>query len=252
MQLEQLIDKPMKKFLICTFLVSFVCFANAQTLSFSYNGSAVGESDTLTVVASGETELVAEGVYGWSIQFRPHLHNNSVRNVTVKVHVDKLSETATYCSSVCAGMCLEGSESAAFEIEGQGVYTNAYVDFVVPEGAEDGLFKVNLSEVDNPENTAAVYVIIKRPQVSISSVDNANAFKMYPNPATSSVSIDLGTSADATVAIYDLQGRQVRSAKTDKGQSAITIPLNDLPSGVYSCGVSIDGEMPVMKKLVVK
>jgi len=68
----------------------------------------------------------------------------------------------------------------------------------------------------------------------------------YPNPFSSTVNfeLDLRTSANITVSIIDISGRQVRSLEAQDlliSSSSISTDLSDLKSGVYFCRIISDG-----------
>lgn len=241
----------MKKFLSCLVLASLVFISKAQNLSLNYGGNDLANGDTVTVYAEGETELVAEGVYGWAIQFQPTINNNSTRPVTAKITVDKLNETSSYVGSICAGQCLEGNESTPFSIAAEGSYTNAYIDFVVPEQAADGLFKVNVFEVDDPTNLTSIYVIVKRPLASIATI-NQPTLLLYPNPATTSVAVSFANANGATLSICDMKGTQVRTAQLSGNEGSTIVSLEGLATGVYFCIITTAEGNVKTQKLVVK
>jgi len=69
----------------------------------------------------------------------------------------------------------------------------------------------------------------------------------YPVPADNSITIPLTLAMDArvTVTLTDITGRQVRSeSAAAKGgqQMKVTLPLNDLPDGIYIYSVTTDGQ----------
>ena len=241
----------MKKFLSCLVLASLVFVSKAQTLSLNYGGNDLANGDTVTVYAEGETELVAEGVYGWGVQFKPTINNSGSRPVTAKITVDKLNETSTYVGSICAGQCLEGNESTPFSISAEGSYTNAYIDFIVPEQAADGLFKVNVFEVTEPTNMTEIFVIVKRPTASIATL-NQPSLRLYPNPATTSVAVSFANANGATLSICDMKGTQVRTAQLSGNEGSTIVSLDGLTTGVYFCVITTAEGNVKTQKLVVR
>ncbi len=55
-----------------------------------------------------------------------------------------------------------------------------------------------------------------------------STLRVYPNPATTHITVEIDNPSDATVQIYDLAGRRVLSSTTAK-----TIDVSNLQSGVY-------------------
>ncbi len=67
---------------------------------------------------------------------------------------------------------------------------------------------------------------------SIKGVDVSKKVEVYPNPASSSVTLYFGAGAIKTVEVYNLSGQLV-ATETNLNDSRVTIGRNDLPAGVY-------------------
>jgi len=80
--------------------------------------------------------------------------------------------------------------------------------------------------------------IVAAPSVltSVASLANKNSFRIFPNPTTSNVTIDLsGLSTDAKgleIFVYDNVGRKIKSI-TGISSEKISFPCTDLSSGIY-------------------
>jgi hypothetical protein len=79
--------------------------------------------------------------------------------------------------------------------------------------------------------------------------DNSIAgFQMYPNPLTGNIlNITSNSTADKTVAIFDVLGKQVVNAKVTDG----TVNVSNLTAGVYIVKVTEEGKTAT-RKLVVR
>lgn len=77
------------------------------------------------------------------------------------------------------------------------------------------------------------------------------AFNMWPNPANSNVNISFNSAVEnnASVVIYDVQGRIVKQSSLTGSEN--TVDIQNLTSGVYFVNVS-NGVKKEVKKLVVK
>jgi hypothetical protein len=86
--------------------------------------------------------------------------------------------------------------------------------------------------------------------VGIFSADNDGALSLYPNPASTTVTLRVSEQlAGSTISIVDVNGRVVMS-KTIAGET-LTIDLNDVAKGAYF--VRLTGEQStVVRKLIVK
>lgn len=74
------------------------------------------------------------------------------------------------------------------------------------------------------------------------------AFLMYPNPATSSLtlSFDKALAASATIAIVDIYGKELLREKPESSESA-ALNVSSLAPGIYFVKVSSDGKSSVQK-----
>jgi hypothetical protein len=81
--------------------------------------------------------------------------------------------------------------------------------------------------------------------------DFASSAKMYPNPANSTLHIDLGEILDhCTVTLYDIVGHTMFS-DTYESVSQMDIPVNQLSNGIYMIALE-SGNQISHKKIVVK
>ncbi len=82
---------------------------------------------------------------------------------------------------------------------------------------------------------------------------DANSFVMYPNPANSSVQIDLiNTNEQLTkVIFYDMLGKAVRTLNSVATES-LSVDVSDLSKGVYLVEITSDSNLKLTKKLVIQ
>lgn len=82
---------------------------------------------------------------------------------------------------------------------------------------------------------------------------DANAFAVYPNPATSQVNLNLAEAGKYNVTIYNTAGQEVLSHKVNasSSRSNVSLPVNQLKPGVYIITASTDGKS-YSKKLIIK
>lgn len=79
-----------------------------------------------------------------------------------------------------------------------------------------------------------------------------NSFVIYPNPATSQVTVSLADPAQniSAVRVYDLLGKTVLSQKTS--DTSLNLEVSALDSGVYFVEVITDTNVKTVKKLTIK
>ena len=86
---------------------------------------------------------------------------------------------------------------------------------------------------------------------SVKEIDNNIYFQMYPNPASSSVTVSFVNGLDnVSIELVDIQGRLISSYKDVIGVS-MKVDLNSVSSGVYFMKVSSEGAVQT-KKLIVE
>lgn len=78
---------------------------------------------------------------------------------------------------------------------------------------------------------------------------SSRTITLYPNPATSTITIQYNSTDKAKAAIYDITGRLMGSYPLN-GNST-TISIQNLPPGIYQCRVMDRGHNVVTKKLVI-
>jgi alpha-tubulin suppressor-like RCC1 family protein len=87
--------------------------------------------------------------------------------------------------------------------------------------------------------------------LSIGEFTKAN-WQVYPNPASEQVQITYDTNSEATIELYDLQGKLLKTMQTVGLQGTVSIPLSNLSRGLYLVKFRTkDGEIQT-EKLVVE
>jgi hypothetical protein len=90
---------------------------------------------------------------------------------------------------------------------------------------------------------------------SVGDVISVNTIAIAPNPVLNDVAItfNVGTTTNAHLAIYDLQGRKVVTileGQLPEGQYTYVKDLGKLSQGVYVVNLSLDTENPINEKLI--
>ncbi len=236
----------MKKTLFFALLVSCISFAQAQTLSFSYNYQPVAEGDTVILQAGANNEF----------QFTPAIHNNELFNLVCIIECSKLNTTTSEIVSVCTGiLCKDGYVSAPFQLAGNTTYSDTHIDFDVPADAAMGLFKITVYDTNNHNSQATMYVKMynKNGNLGIAQSDNNVALTAYPNPATGEVTVDYSLSNDhGTLVLYTMTGKMVLEQSLNASEGCVRLDVSTLPSGVYMYGIKNSNGLYGIKKLVVK
>lgn len=95
------------------------------------------------------------------------------------------------------------------------------------------------------------------PQTSVSCNVNDVEIGVYPNPASDFIIINFGSiNSDATLDFIDMQGKSVRKevieAQAKSSSNEVKINRNGLASGIYLIRLQIQGNEPLIKKVIFK
>ena len=89
-----------------------------------------------------------------------------------------------------------------------------------------------------------------------SEVDMVRMDQNKPNPFSESTVITLNIPKDtksATIFIYDLSGKQVKSfSVSERGKTDITVYASDLTAGMYIYNLVVDGQVKVNRRMIVE
>ena len=90
---------------------------------------------------------------------------------------------------------------------------------------------------------------------TIGDIIDVNTIEIVPNPVIEDVTItfNVSSTADAQLAIYDLQGRKVVAildGQLPEGQYSYSKNLGQLAPGMYIVNLSLDTETPIYNKLI--
>ncbi len=87
--------------------------------------------------------------------------------------------------------------------------------------------------------------------LGITSFSETFDIKIYPNPASEYVIVQLGDTSKGTINIYDISGKSVFQNIFDQNESNIQLSLEGITSGIYFLKIE-QGNREITKKLIVK
>ena len=183
-----------------------------------------------------------------------------------KVSMDSIKVSCTYDTvdapdTVWYTVSVTTDAPEACEVYGSGVYADSStveIGFLLADTAIEGGHWQFLGWSDggsgNPRDIlvtsdtslVALFEWIED-SVGIDNVSTYQRINVYPNPASTDVTVSVG--APATLTVLDLAGRVVVAPQSLS--SSATLLLSDLPSGTYFLRV-ITAEGTAVKKLIVK
>lgn len=227
----------MKKILSFLLLLSSVAVLNVQAqVAFKYNGHTYQNGDEFVVVLAPDAEhcnSISFVNQGYSV----------LQNVTVTMTPIEMSGIDIW--GLCAGVyCRQDSVSDAFNIPPSGEYTDFTMDLTIDEAVAQP-YSIYKMKVSNGNFACSVTIRFQAYAEGINDV-TSSALTAYPNPAQGNVNISYDVNQPSTLAIYDMQGRVVRSMSVSGSGNAV---VDNLAAGIYTYGIM---GSTTMQKLIVK
>jgi hypothetical protein len=130
--------------------------------------------------------------------------------------------------------------------------TYRFTDESLPAGADTLQYRLAQVDLDGSVNLSDPVTVGRGTPSGVELLDP------YPNPvrtrATVSLAVPEQASGDATLRLYDVLGRQVRTVDSavEPGRSTATVDVSGLPSGVYVLRLAADGTTRTRRLTVVK
>ena len=227
----------MKKVLSFLLLLSSVAVLNVQAqVGFKYNGHTYQNGDEFVVVLAPDAEHCG------SISFVNQGYS-ALQNVTVTMTPIEMSGIDIW--GLCAGAyCRQDSVSDAFNIPPSGEYNEFVMDLTIDEAVAQP-FSVYKMKVSNGNFACSVTIRFQAYAEGINEVASS-ALTAYPNPAHGTVNVSYDVAQPSTLAVYDMQGRVVRSLSVNGSGNAA---IDNLAAGFYTYGIMGSSSM---QKLIVK
>ncbi len=124
---------------------------------------------------------------------------------------------------------------------------------------EDGcsLFKYKIFDVNDPQTFAEVYVRFEHTStgcatLNIDELGNSNQVKIYPNPATTNVKIEIENNHSiSSLQIVDMLGKTVKTINTSNTSGVKNVDVSNLNKGFYFVKVMNGTKVMESKKLMI-
>jgi hypothetical protein len=251
----------MKRFtFLFTVLIFFATGLSAQ-YTLSWDGEVLG--DTVTVQGDpSDTELVFEAI----------LTNNSEDTVAFKLQRRLILLLDGTTTSYCWGTsCFPPNNMDSIDVARDTVLLAP--NQATPEGKFSGHYLAEdfgeltvvgtsmieykfFNEEDEDDNVTVVVKFVTTPDGIVDQLMN-NAFisDLYPNPATSFVTINYDLPQEVTnasVRIINILGSVVKNEVMNKNATSLRMDISDLTNGVYFYSIVINDKVYKTKKLIVK
>jgi hypothetical protein len=85
-----------------------------------------------------------------------------------------------------------------------------------------------------------------------SNLDKRPAFKLFPNPASQEINVELSSPKEGVLEITNMQGQVIHSYPMNGSQLKHKIDISFLASGVYLVGISIQNQAYDVRRFVIE
>ena len=218
------------------------------------NPNQPGLKDLFVPYSIGKTDRIsyegcdAIGEYTYELETRDTSGNTALSNVTITV-ADETAPTV-----LTKDITIQLDENGKAEITAaqvdNGSTDNCGIESLVLDitdftSADLGENTVTLTVTDASGNstTAEATVTVEDSTLSTNEFENANV-SLYPNPATSQITIEATGIKITEVSIYDLTGKIVKTSENSQ------INVSNLPSGVYLVRLTDDTGRMMTRKFI--
>jgi hypothetical protein len=245
----------MKKIFTLIFaLILAASCAYAQSLTLSYEGTAVNNGDTVEVVVP---------VLNEPTKCYLDIANDSEEDITVRVYKNELEMVEGAIASLCfAGACYDPTVSVSVRtvvIPALGTLPHSapegfHMEYQTPMAGTSFIQFVFENVNDSEDQAVIVFKLVYDP-TSVMSMAVATKMRAYPNPASENVTIEYaynGNSKAVKLVIKNLVGTTLYSKKLDVNNNKTKVDLSEYSSGIYFYSIEADGKPLITKKLLVK
>ncbi|KXH85137.1 T9SS type A sorting domain-containing protein [Chryseobacterium kwangjuense] len=206
---------------------------NPVSNSYEHTQNIVNNTSFFGRTVSLENDILAIGA--------PDAMNGSVNSGSVQIY--RIKENSFWAMD----QEIYNSDPATFDGFGYGVsINNGRIAVGAPHHDLDYAGNNNVSQA------GAAYIFNTPNNLAVSEAASGATYKIYPNPFTTSVSVQLDKVYDElTTEVFDLSGRKVYTADFSKKQS-IDLNLEFLATGTYQMTVSSKGKTLASSKIIRK
>jgi len=124
------------------------------------------------------------------------------------------------------------------------------VAMLTPYIGGDAVYSARVMLGINPNDYNLAYRLA-RPTDSIQTIYNDNLVSIYPNPASTQLTIEFNYNLETSSAfiLYDITGRKVLEQNLSKNSNKFTLDISSLQNGVYFYKTSSDNS--IKGKLII-
>jgi len=246
----------MMKKLLFFFIVTIVSvsYINAQSISLSWEGAALGDTTSIWVDPSS--------VEPFNVHVAATNNTGEIMNVKIlRTNIELIEGTTnSYCwADQCYSPFVDESPDYVTVVAGGTTdeIQSLKTDFYANNAIGTTIVKYRFFNVANEEEFAEIVVKYWSSPEGLEEeyAKNIKFSNAYPNPASSQFSLDYSFDMNvdaASLKIVNLLGSVVKEVELDQTSNNINVDVNDLTSGIYFYSVVVDNEVIQTKKLVIR
>ncbi len=243
----------MKKLLLSMAVVFITAFSvNAQTFSLEWDNETLGETITLTPEDTVAVEIVFHAIF----------KNGTDKGVNIKVarnQIDMMGESvSTFCWELCFPDFVDTSANSIYIPAGGYSELEAFSGHFEIRGSEGvSIIEYTFYKEENPEEKTSIVVKFDSSPTGLNEtiLRNINVSDIYPNPATTNVTIDYNLPLEvnnANIKIVNILGSVVKEQQLSKLDNKVRINTSNMNSGIYFYSINVNGYNYLTKKLIIK
>lgn len=219
--------------LLCSLFLTHV---NGQ-IGFVYQDRTYQNGDTLVVVLAPNAHQ-CQGIFIKNVA--------PVALTDLTASLTPIEENGIEAWGICAnGQCVSGLTSSHFSLAPNAIDNSFAIDIDISASVQQP-YGVYTLTVSNSSISSSIVLRMQTATVGIAEATTQEVLSAYPNPAQGNVNISYDVNQPSTLAIYDMQGRVVRSMSVSGSGKAV---VDNLPAGIYTYGIM---GSTTMQKLIVK
>jgi hypothetical protein len=169
----------------------------------------------------------------------------SIASIQITVNPLPVIIASAGSSEVCAGESVNFSAVGASTYSWTSNFSTVYIGnpvAIVPQSS--GIYTVNGTDANGCIGTANVILSVNE-CTGLSEQGAENSFRIYPNPVSDKVTIEINNAGESTIEVLDVTGRLVKQVVTNSNNTELNTA--GLAGGVYYIRIQSDKLLTVTR-----
>lgn len=246
----------MKKHLfLLTFALSFTIASFSQTAPFSlsWGGEPIPDGGNVYILGDNSPSLI--------LKAHAIVTNNKSEMALIKVvRTEKSLVAGTYNYFCYAGTCYApNTNESNFDVFGPGESSTVddfYADYQSNGNNGTSIIEYAFVNHNNPSEKVSFTVYFTTSPASVEDLIARSSFSNpYPNPAKKDVSFDFNFPMEvktASIKVFNMLGKLVIDQELSEKSGSITLPVSEIPEGVYFYSLILNNKIARTQKLLIQ